>query len=124
MAKIVNFLYFLLDLDIFGCALTIKASFMVFGFHKYSVIWINRSRSTMLMQAWHCAHLITILLLDEALALTLTFIILEKLLNRVNLEKTEYVIIKTVYFVINTKSYSSLVSLCSCRKRLLSARNS
>ena len=89
MAKIVNFLYFLLDLDKFGCALTIKASFMVFGFHKYSVIWINRSSSTMLMQAWHCAHLITILLLDEALALTLTFIILEKLLNRVCLEKTK-----------------------------------
>ncbi len=41
----------------------------------------------MLMQAWHCAHLITILLLDEALALTLTFILLEKLLNRLMLVK-------------------------------------
>lgn len=31
---------------------------MVFGFHKFSVILINRSRSAMLMQGWHCAHLI------------------------------------------------------------------
>ena len=63
-------------------------------------------------------------IVHEALILALSFIISEKFFNRVNLEKTEYVIIKTVYFVINTKSYSSLVSLCSCRKRLLSVRNS
>ena len=37
--------------------------FLFFLFFSYfSVIWINRSRSAMLMQAWHCAHLITILL--------------------------------------------------------------
>ena len=36
----------------------------------------------MLMQAWLYAHLITIFIVHEALVLVLTFIILEKLLNR------------------------------------------
>lgn len=33
--------HFLLDLDKFGCASTIKASFMVFGFHQFSVIYCS-----------------------------------------------------------------------------------
>jgi hypothetical protein len=30
-----------------------------FIFSTFSVVWINRSRSAMLMQAWHCTRLIT-----------------------------------------------------------------
>ena len=40
-------------------------------FFYFSMIWINCSRSAMLMQAYHCTRLIAVLLLHEALGLDL-----------------------------------------------------